>query len=159
MTRGRKPKPTADKAARGNPGQRPLNQNEPQPKGQIKPPRWMSDLAQKEWKRLAPELERIGVLTMADQTTFATYCQSVADYINAVNAMKDQPTTIQGYRGGLVRHPGLTAMHQAAERMLKMGSEFGLTPSSRGRISVPKGAAPGSVDDFVDGKPDLKLHG
>ena len=38
-TRGRKPKPTALKVLEGNPGKRPLNENEPiPPKGSIKCP-------------------------------------------------------------------------------------------------------------------------
>ena len=41
-TRGRKPKPTALKVLEGNPGKRPLNENEPiPPKGSIKCPSWL----------------------------------------------------------------------------------------------------------------------
>ena len=101
MRPGRKPKPTADKAARGNPGRRPLNQNEPQFAGRAKMPRWLSDAAKKEWRRLAPELERIGVLTMAGETAFAIYCQSVGEYIDAVKVMRGQPLMVPGGSGGV----------------------------------------------------------
>ena len=68
---GRKPKPTALKILEGKPGKRPLNKNEPNPpKGNIKCPTWLLPEAKKEWKRLAPSLEAMGVLTMADLTAF-----------------------------------------------------------------------------------------
>lgn len=62
-TRGRKPKPTALKILEGNPGKRPINENEPiPPKGTVKCPTWLEPEAKKEWKRLAPSLEAMGVL-------------------------------------------------------------------------------------------------
>ena len=83
-TRGRKPKPTAMKILEGNPGKRPLNENEPvPPKGEIKSPAWLLPEAKKEWKRLAPSLEAMGVLTMADWTAFQGYCQAYARWKEA----------------------------------------------------------------------------
>ena len=82
--RGRKPTPTALKMLEGNPGKRPLNVNEPiPPKGDIKCPSWLLPEAKKEWKRLAPSLEAMGVLTMADLTAFEGYCQAYARWKEA----------------------------------------------------------------------------
>ena len=85
-TRGRKPKPTAIKLLEGNPGRRPLNEHEPvPPKATIKCPAWLEPEAKKEWKRLAPALESMGVLTSVDISAFAGYCQAYGiaphDYI------------------------------------------------------------------------------
>lgn len=67
-TRGRKPKPTAIKLLEGNPGKHPLNEYEPvPPKATVKCPSWLLPEAKKEWKRLAPSLEAMGVLTIAQQ--------------------------------------------------------------------------------------------
>ena len=83
-TRGRKPKPTALKLLEGNPGKRPINENEPiPPKGTVKCPTWLEPEAKKEWKRLAPSLEAMGVLTQADLTAFAGYCQAYARWKEA----------------------------------------------------------------------------
>ena len=71
-TRGRKPKPTAMKELEGNPGKHPLNASEPKPKKKAPAcPKWLEPEAKKEWKRLAPSLEAMGVLTQADLTAFA----------------------------------------------------------------------------------------
>jgi phage terminase small subunit len=77
--RGRKPKPTALKVLEGNPGKRPLNEKEPQPKRQApRCPSWLEPEAKKEWKRMAKTLEAIGVLTQVDKAAFAGYCQAYA---------------------------------------------------------------------------------
>ena len=82
--RGRKPKPTALKVLEGNPGKRPLNDHEPiPPKGELKCPSWLLPEAKKEWKRLSSSLEAMGVLTMADLTAFAGYCQAYARWKEA----------------------------------------------------------------------------
>ena len=82
--RGRKPKPTALKVLEGNPGKRPLNDHEPiPPKGELEVPVVASARGQKEWKRLASSLEAMGVLTMADLTAFAGYCQAYARWKEA----------------------------------------------------------------------------
>ena len=74
-TRGRKPKPTALKLLEGNPGKRPINEHEPvPPKGTVKCPTWLEPEAKKEWKRLAPSLEAMGVLTQADLTSMQSFC-------------------------------------------------------------------------------------
>ncbi|NLD95616.1 MAG: phage terminase small subunit P27 family, partial [Synergistaceae bacterium] len=78
-TRGRKPKPTALKLLEGDrgKGRRPLNKNEPiPPEGAIKCPSWLLPEAKKEWKRLAPALEAMRVLTVADLKAFEGYCQA-----------------------------------------------------------------------------------
>ena len=44
---------------------------------------WLLPEAKKEWKRLASSLEAMGVLTMADLTAFAGYCQAYARWKEA----------------------------------------------------------------------------
>ena len=62
--RGRKPKPTALKQLEGNPGKRQLNEHEPvPPKSTVRCPAWLEPEAKKEWKRLAPSLEAMGILS------------------------------------------------------------------------------------------------
>ena len=70
--RGRKPKPTALKKLEGNPGKRPLTELEPLPPiSVLRCPNWLLPEARKEWRRLAPALINMGVLTLADAIPFA----------------------------------------------------------------------------------------
>ncbi len=75
--RGRKPKPTAVKVLEGNPGKRSLNTGEPKPEKKApRCPAWLEDEAKKEWKRMAKQLEHLGILTEIDMAAFAGYCQA-----------------------------------------------------------------------------------
>ena len=93
---GSKPKPTAIKILEGNPGKRLLNLNEPKPL-QIAPecPDWLLDEAKKEWNRLAPELERLGLLTIIDEMAFAGFCQSYAKWKIAEEFIKKNKMTYE----------------------------------------------------------------
>ena len=84
MKRGRKPKPTALKRLEGNPGKRPLNELEPVPPTvALRCPNYLLPEARKEWKRLAPILMSMGLLTAADAVPFAGYCQAYARWREA----------------------------------------------------------------------------
>lgn len=79
-TRGRKPKPTAMKELEGNPGKHPLNTSEPKPNKKAPAcPKWLEPEAKKEWRRLAKQMEAIGILTEVDMAAFAGYCQAYAE--------------------------------------------------------------------------------
>ena len=64
-TEARKPTPTAIKELEGNPGKRPLNTKEPKPEKKAPScPKWLEPEAKKEWRRLAKQMEQIGILRM-----------------------------------------------------------------------------------------------
>lgn len=82
--RGRKPKPSALKELEGNPGKREINTNEPHPVKKAPPcPKWLETEAKKEWRRLAKQMEQLGILTEVDMTAFAGYCQAYARWKEA----------------------------------------------------------------------------
>ena len=83
-TRGRKPTPTAIKELEGNPGKRALNDKEPKPQKKAPAcPKWLEDEAKKEWRRLAKQMEQLGILTQVDMAAFAGYCQAYARWKEA----------------------------------------------------------------------------
>ena len=141
--RGRKPKPTALKALEGNPGRRPLNEKEPTPpKIDIKCPTWLLPEAKKEWKRLAPSLEAMGVLTMADMTAFSGYCQAYARWKEAEEFITEHGTLVRTPSGYWQQVPQVSIAQTNQKIMLRFCEQFGLTPSARSRII----AGEGSVD-------------
>ena len=79
--RGPAPKPTALKVLDGNPRHRPINRSEPRPRPVApKCPSWLDAEAKREWRRIAPALERIGLLTEIDGTALAgcpVFCAAV----------------------------------------------------------------------------------
>ena len=139
-TRGRKPKPTALKMLEGNPGKRPLNENEPKPpKGTIRCPTWLEAEAKKEWRRLAPSLEAMGVLTTADITAFAGYCQAYARWKEAEEFISQHGSIFQTPSGYVQQVPQVSIAQQNLKIMQSFCSEFGLTPATRSRIIAGNG--------------------
>jgi P27 family predicted phage terminase small subunit len=157
--------PTHLRLLRGNPGKRPINKNEPQPTKlplPPKPPDYLCAVAAEEWRRVAPELFRLGCLTPLDTTCLALYCDAVARWkaaveVQAAEAAGDPEThglLITRSSGDKVAHPLGTIISQAARDILKFGSEFGLTPVSRSRIDLPAPKQPGKFDGLLWEPPD-----
>lgn len=142
--RGRKPKPTALKKLLGNPGKRPLNENEPQPAGPMPDaPEHLDEFARMEWARMAPELHRLGLLTQVDRAAFGAYCTAYSRWaqaelaMGALGATERVPFIVTTDKGNVIQHPLVGVANKALELMHKFLVEFGLTPSSRSRVSVP----------------------
>lgn len=72
--KGRNPKPTNLKLVLGNPGRRPLKEDEPKPDGMAIKPKFLSTRASEIWDQYCPELTRIGILTSVDSHMFAAWC-------------------------------------------------------------------------------------
>lgn len=146
-TRGRKPKPTALKVLEGNPGKRPLNDREPvPPKGTA----WLLPEAKKEWKRLAPALEAMGVLTMADLTAFEGYCQAYARWKEAEAFITQHGSIFQTPSGYVQQVPQVSIAQQNLKIMQSFCSEFGLTPATRARIIAGGGSEDGASEDPME---------
>lgn len=106
---GPKPKPKALRIFEGNPGHIPLNDREPEPEDcqDLVPPEWLSDdcpymdpakkfnaneVAKIIWDRVAPVLERLGVLKDIDKDKLARYCYLFAQWLKC-KAFIDQHGT------------------------------------------------------------------
>lgn len=133
----RAPKPTALKLLAGNPGKRPLNENEPElPAGIGEPPDWLDENAKSEWWRVVPDLENAGVTSRVEQTALACYCQAVSNLRHArleLDTLKSR--YIIGIRGPQ-KHPACADERENMELIKKFAAEFGLTPSSRTKIKA-----------------------
>ena len=150
-TRGRKPKPTALKVLEGNPGKRPLNDREPvPPRATLKCPAWLLPEAKKEWKRLAPALEAMDVLTMADLTAFEGYCQAYARWKEAEAFITQHGSIFQTPSGYVQQVPQVSIAQQNLKIMQSFCSEFGLTPATRARIIAGAGSEDGASEDPME---------
>jgi P27 family predicted phage terminase small subunit len=139
--RGRKPEPTALKLLRGNPGKRKPPVNEPTPAAwsSIEPPDWLAPDAREEWLRLAPVLERLGVITETDQQALTGYCETWATWKHATQQLRKYGMVIKGRDGDLpIISPFVKIAHNATVQMRAYLIEFGMTPSSRPKVHAVK---------------------
>lgn len=152
MTRGRKPKPTHLKVLDGNPGKRPLNQHEPKPPPiPPKPPTWLGPAGKKLWKLLAPQLEKLGLLTTVDGPAFEAVCQSYATWVDCEKYLRKHGLTYSytTENGGeyVQQRPEVSIGNKALQAVKAFMTEFGLTPASRSRINMKP---PGEEDDPME---------
>lgn len=138
---------------RGNPGKR-KRDAEPLPKGAgLDPPADLTPSGRTFWRRHAPELARLGLLTVNDVDSFAACCEAWAFMQQAKTELRGSSktanakvTTSDRAHGREVRkHPAFTVYKQAEASYLAWAREFGLTPSSR--VGLPGPGDDGDDDD------------
>ena len=153
-TRGRKPKPTAMKELEGNPGKHPLNTSEPKPNKKAPAcPKWLEPEAKKEWRRLAKQMEAIGILTEVDMAAFAGYCQAYARWKEAEEFITQHGTIVKTPSGYWQQVPQVSLAQTYLKIMNKFAEQFGLTPSSRSRIIASDGGPADAADEMeADGR-------
>ncbi len=150
-TRGRKPTPTAIKELEGNPGKRPLNENEPRPVRKAPScPKWLEPEAKKEWRRLAKEMEAIGILTDVDMAAFAGYCQAYARWKQAEERITDRGLVMRTPSGYAQQVPYISIAQQYLRLMNQFAEQFGLTPAARSRIIAGNDQGVGAGDDMEE---------
>lgn len=158
---GPKPLPANVHVLRGNASKKPLGAilDEFRPEVEIPDfPSWIWPEAKKEWKRIATELERYGLVSKLDRAALVLYCQAWAKMVWAERALtramkqaEDEREAAERegrpYTGGdglMVKtangnftysHHWVVGKHAASEvkRYLDL---FGLSPSARSRVTV-----------------------
>jgi P27 family predicted phage terminase small subunit len=156
MRTGPKPKPTKLKVLEGNPGRRRLPKGEPQPRiGAPKAPTWLDPIARREWSRVVPELEAIGLLTQVDGFVLEAYCQCYSRWVQAEEVITRLGVVYQPSKKAdskyLQQLPHVSIAQRYLAEARAFAEQLGLSPSARSRIDVP-GRVPAreSDDDLLD---------
>jgi P27 family predicted phage terminase small subunit len=139
--RGRKPIPTSIKRARGNPGKRPLNDNEPQPAKKVpRCPSFLDTDAKRIWGQLTKMLLANGVLTEMDWLALAPLCQAWSRWKYAEEHLQKFGAVILSPEKKFpIQSPYLAVSNKCVEQLTKLLIEFGMTPSSRSRVGIEIG--------------------
>ena len=136
---GMPPIPTALKIARGNPGKKRLNLDEPKPSIASKcpnPPTWICQYAKLTWRRMAPELYKRGLLTVIDHHALAVYCQSIAEYREAIKNIQKNGALLSLETGYKYPNPYLSIKNKAIGVIRQFAIELGMSPSARVHLKV-----------------------
>lgn len=108
----------------------------------IKRPKWLKHdkIAQREWRKIVPELKRLGLLTNIDTTALAMYCEAVSEYVQAVEKIKENGPVVEytNTKGetNMVENPAIQVKKKNYQVIKDMLKEFGLTPSSRASLAI-----------------------
>jgi P27 family predicted phage terminase small subunit len=157
--RGRKPKPSAQRELAGNPGHRPVNDDEPQittsPDAYSAVPAVLTHPeAIAEWRRLVPLLTVARQISDADRSALMALCIEWGRYLEALSKVTTLVVlTPSGYP---MPNPYLSVATKALVACTKLWPELGLTPSSRTRVRVTE---PAGGDPFAEfDPPSVRPH-
>lgn len=155
--------PTAMKKARGTYRRDRVAKNEMNPPVAMPGiPDWLDEEARAEWRRVAPMLEELGVLTEADRMALAAYCAAASLAIHATRQYRLEGLMPKPQRGSKMTrvHPLVKVAQEARAQALRIGVEFGLTPAARTRVSAaPPDEKGDEAEEFLFSKPKLQLVG
>ncbi|ASP68306.1 phage terminase small subunit P27 family [Sinorhizobium meliloti] len=101
-------------------------------------PKWMTDEARAEWKRIMPRLIEDRIITKADLTGVENYCVAVGR-VREIEALFRTSGTLDKVLFGM--------QNRAMQTARQLAAEYGLSPVSRARV----GSA--STDDDNDDNP------
>jgi P27 family predicted phage terminase small subunit len=153
-SRGPLPKPTALKLIQGNPGKRSLNLADGvNPRVEIpSPPKHLGSAGRKEWRRITPLLEDLGLISGLDVAALALYCQSYGRLVELEMAFNgkvalqvDQGSSL--YDAVLHTSIGITPsgyqqqsvivllIRSHREEVNRYLAHFGLSPAARARVT------------------------
>ena len=145
--RGRKKKPTNLKLLDGTYRKDRENEDEPIPETTIpSPPPGLSKRAKEEWERASVELEVLGLISEVSMAGLAVYCEAYATFIEVteiLNKIEEDGTALDKYltitsNANVIQNPLIGIKNHASKIMREFMVEFGMTPSSAGRVLVSK---------------------
>ena len=124
------------------------------PADKVRPPAFLSDVAKKEFRRLAKGLLDVKLITNVDVNALAAYCQAFSRWKDAEEKLARHGTLIKGKNGEPVINPYVYIVDKCFAQMKAMAVEFGFSPGARAKIAVP-GKRPREKTTFEEDFGDL----
>lgn len=105
------------------------------------PPDWLSEDALAVWNSLAPELERLGLLTVLDVQLFSVFCNASAEFTRLARIISeaDELVVERGQHGYRQEIPEISLQRRFGDTMRRIGARFGLDPVARSGLDVLPG--------------------
>lgn len=113
----------------------------------IKPPTWLDKVGKKEFKRVAALLTEVEIITEADISMLAAYCNAYSQYVLISKIIEEDGIMVHtegkdedGKPIKLVgeEHPLLKRQKNYFDQMKSAANDFGLTPSARAKLAITR---------------------
>ena len=113
-------------------------------------PEHLTEEARKEWDRIIPVMENMGVLSLDSRPSVASYCQAYSRWIEASADLRERGIILETDKGYRYSNPAVAVENKSMAMMLRFLVEFGLTPSARGGVKSNKPVkAENDLDAFI----------
>ena len=91
---------------------------------------------------MAEELYDLGILSAIDRAALSAYCQAYGRWVAAEEQLRNPDGTMKltetTSNGNIIQNPLVGIANKSLELMHKYLTEFGMSPSSRTRVSAKK---------------------
>ncbi|MEC2332499.1 phage terminase small subunit P27 family [Bacillus subtilis] len=113
----------------------------------IKPPTWLDKVGKKEFKRVAALLTEVEIITEADISMLAAYCNAYSQYVSISKIIEEDGIMVhtegKDEDGKLIKlvgeeHPLLKRQKNYFDQMKSAANDFGLTPSARAKLAITR---------------------
>ena len=108
----------------------------------VKHPDWLDDKAKQEWRRIITELKKLELVTNIDVAALAICCDAYSKYVKATGDINKVGLLIsytnKGGNKNVLQNPLINIATKYSEIYKKYCNEFGLTPSSRIKLTINK---------------------
>ncbi|MCT2279017.1 phage terminase small subunit P27 family [Micromonospora chalcea] len=106
------------------------------------PPTWLSKEAAAEWRRVVPDLDRMGLLKKIDRAMLSAYCETWATYVWATREVQIQGLSVEvvtvrkdgSESKRLQANPNVVIARSAGKELRAFATHFGLSPSAEGGL-------------------------
>ena len=114
-----------------------MKKDEPKPESdRIEKPFELSAVADKQWDDLVIELKAAKLLSNIDTHALAMYCEAYATWTDANKKIRKHGVVVKSKNGFPVQSPFFHVANKSFDQMKGLLIEFGMTPSSRTRVSA-----------------------
>ena len=108
--------------------------------GAPSPPTWLDPEARAEWRRIVPDLDRLGVLAKVDRAALTTYCAAWSKFVAAERLLQSEDLVAERRAGnGPAKHPAWQIWREATTTVATLAKELFITPNSRLRSVKSEG--------------------
>jgi len=152
MGKGRKPTPTNILKIRGS-WRAKTRPNEPTPEvTKVEAPEFLGAREREIFDKMAEKLFDLGVLTEIDAGALTRYATILVRWMDAARQMAEGVATHiaikddEGKVKSFMPTPPYMVFNKSNEQLMKLESEFGLTPAARPRLQSSNGGKDGIID-------------
>jgi P27 family predicted phage terminase small subunit len=98
------------------------------------PPSHLSEEGKACWRELVKTLQNAGLIARADADALALYCTAYERWLVAEKGIRKHGLLVKTPNGFPTISPLLSVANKAMDQMMRLLSEFGMTPASRYRL-------------------------
>ncbi len=119
-------------------------------------PSWLTPEELEIWKRLAPTLRDMAIISVADADSLGRYCHALAEWVAVTTELRGKPRLVKPESAPAYQNPLLKVRADLAKEIQSLEDRFGLTPAARMTLNVSAMFRPGyKAPRESDKKPDV----